>query len=174
MTVSYWPYFLIVIIEIIIIIVFVFTQCVLSKPLRYVSFIKLVNLIPIAKDLFYFQLKKQTIMLNYNPETVSTDYDECERLYFDEISFEVRIFCFYQDILRAGFQIHLVRCVLTKCICSLIYSLVISSLLTAAQSHYVLLEVNLIRVVSTKSISNETGSVSYRVNRTVLSYRYRL
>ena len=28
-------------------------------------------------------------MLNYNPETVSTDYDECERLYFDEISFEV-------------------------------------------------------------------------------------
>ncbi|CAH3149400.1 unnamed protein product [Porites evermanni] len=35
------------------------------------------------------KLKKQTIMLNYNPETVSTDYDECERLYFDEISFEV-------------------------------------------------------------------------------------
>lgn len=28
-------------------------------------------------------------MVNYNPETVSTDYDECERLYFDEISFEV-------------------------------------------------------------------------------------
>ena len=26
--------------------------------------------------------------MNYNPETVSTDYDECERLYFDEISFE--------------------------------------------------------------------------------------
>ena len=50
------------------------------------------------KDLFYFQLKKQTIMLNYNPETVSTDYDECERLYFDEISFEVRIFRFYQDV----------------------------------------------------------------------------
>ena len=29
-----------------------------------------------------------TIMLNYNPETVSTDYDMCDRLYFDEISFE--------------------------------------------------------------------------------------
>ena len=28
-------------------------------------------------------------MLNYNPETVSTDYDMCDRLYFDEISFEV-------------------------------------------------------------------------------------
>ncbi|XP_078362371.1 multifunctional protein CAD-like isoform X2 [Oculina patagonica] len=35
------------------------------------------------------KLKKKTIMVNYNPETVSTDYDECERLYFDEISFEV-------------------------------------------------------------------------------------
>jgi len=31
----------------------------------------------------------QTIMVNYNPETVSTDYDMCDRLYFDEISFEV-------------------------------------------------------------------------------------
>ena len=28
------------------------------------------------------------IMINYNPETVSTDYDECNRLYFDELSFE--------------------------------------------------------------------------------------
>jgi carbamoyl-phosphate synthase large subunit len=29
-----------------------------------------------------------TVMINYNPETVSTDYDECDRLYFDELSFE--------------------------------------------------------------------------------------
>ncbi|MBI3035661.1 carbamoyl-phosphate synthase (glutamine-hydrolyzing) large subunit [Candidatus Woesearchaeota archaeon] len=29
-----------------------------------------------------------TIMINYNPETVSTDYDVCDRLYFDELSFE--------------------------------------------------------------------------------------
>jgi carbamoyl-phosphate synthase large subunit len=29
-----------------------------------------------------------TIMINYNPETVSTDYDICDRLYFDELSFE--------------------------------------------------------------------------------------
>ena len=28
------------------------------------------------------------IMINYNPETVSTDYDTCDRLYFDELSFE--------------------------------------------------------------------------------------
>jgi carbamoylphosphate synthase large subunit len=27
-------------------------------------------------------------MINYNPETVSTDYDICDRLYFDELSFE--------------------------------------------------------------------------------------
>jgi carbamoyl-phosphate synthase large subunit len=30
----------------------------------------------------------RTAMLNYNPETVSTDYDECDFLFFDEISFE--------------------------------------------------------------------------------------
>ena len=30
----------------------------------------------------------KTVMVNYNPETVSTDYDEVDRLYFDEISFE--------------------------------------------------------------------------------------
>ena len=34
------------------------------------------------------QLNYQTIMVNYNPETVSTDYDVCDKLYFDELSFE--------------------------------------------------------------------------------------
>lgn len=34
------------------------------------------------------KLGYQTIMVNYNPETVSTDYDMCDRLYFDELSFE--------------------------------------------------------------------------------------
>nr|NVI70430.1 rudimentary [Cucujiformia] len=34
-------------------------------------------------------LNKKTIMINYNPETVSTDYDMSDRLYFEEISFEV-------------------------------------------------------------------------------------
>ncbi|XP_067639482.1 multifunctional protein r [Eurosta solidaginis] len=34
-------------------------------------------------------LGKSTIMVNYNPETVSTDYDMCDRLYFEEISFEI-------------------------------------------------------------------------------------
>ncbi len=30
----------------------------------------------------------RTVMINYNPETVSTDYDICDRLYFDELTFE--------------------------------------------------------------------------------------
>ncbi|MEX0735959.1 MAG: carbamoyl-phosphate synthase large chain, partial [Bacteroidota bacterium] len=30
----------------------------------------------------------ETIMINCNPETVSTDYDECDRLYFEELSLE--------------------------------------------------------------------------------------
>lgn len=30
----------------------------------------------------------RSVMINYNPETVSTDYDSCDRLYFDELSFE--------------------------------------------------------------------------------------
>jgi carbamoyl-phosphate synthase large subunit len=42
-----------------------------------------VNALQAASALGY-----ETIMLNYNPETVSTDYDVCDRLYFDEISFE--------------------------------------------------------------------------------------
>jgi carbamoyl-phosphate synthase large subunit len=34
------------------------------------------------------ELGYETVMLNYNPETVSTDFDECDRLYFDEITLE--------------------------------------------------------------------------------------
>ena len=33
-------------------------------------------------------LNYRTIMINYNPETVSTDYDICDKLYFDELTFE--------------------------------------------------------------------------------------
>nr|NVI70468.1 rudimentary [Cucujiformia] len=35
------------------------------------------------------KLNRKTITVNYNPETVSTDYDMSDRLYFEEISFEV-------------------------------------------------------------------------------------
>lgn len=34
------------------------------------------------------RLGYRSIMINYNPETVSTDYDMCDRLYFDELSYE--------------------------------------------------------------------------------------
>eukprot|EP01083_Nonionella_stella_P318116 1161256_1 len=33
-------------------------------------------------------LNRPSIVINYNPETVSTDYDECDRMYFEEISYE--------------------------------------------------------------------------------------
>jgi carbamoyl-phosphate synthase large subunit len=42
-----------------------------------------VNAINTARKLGY-----KSIMINYNPETVSTDYDMCDRLYFDELSLE--------------------------------------------------------------------------------------
>ena len=42
-----------------------------------------VNAVSTARKLGY-----KSIMINYNPETVSTDYDMCDRLYFDELSFE--------------------------------------------------------------------------------------
>ena len=42
-----------------------------------------VNSIITLKNLHY-----RTIMINYNPETVSTDYDICDRLYFDELTLE--------------------------------------------------------------------------------------
>ena len=42
-----------------------------------------VNAVNTARKLGY-----KSIMINYNPETVSTDYDMCDHLYFDELSFE--------------------------------------------------------------------------------------
>ncbi len=42
-----------------------------------------VNAVQTARNLNY-----QSVMINYNPETVSTDYDMCDRLYFDELTFE--------------------------------------------------------------------------------------
>ncbi len=42
-----------------------------------------VNAVQTVRDLGY-----ESVMINYNPETVSTDYDVCDRLYFDELTFE--------------------------------------------------------------------------------------
>uniref|UniRef100_A0A069DM27 CAD like protein n=1 Tax=Clytia hemisphaerica TaxID=252671 RepID=A0A069DM27_9CNID len=56
------------------------------------------------------RLGKSTIMVNYNPETVSTDYDECDRLYFDEITFETIMDIYHKEdpegiILSMGGQV---------------------------------------------------------------------
>ncbi len=52
----------------------------------------------------------RSIMINYNPETVSTDYDMCDRLYFDELTFErvmdiLDMECPYGVIVSTGGQI---------------------------------------------------------------------
>jgi carbamoyl-phosphate synthase large subunit len=56
------------------------------------------------------KLGYQTIMINYNPETVSTDYNECDKLYFDELSFETLLEIYKKEnplgiILSSGGQI---------------------------------------------------------------------
>ncbi len=43
----------------------------------------------------------ETVMINYNPETVSTDYDTCDKLYFEELSFE-RVLDIYEKELPKG------------------------------------------------------------------------
>jgi len=55
-----------------------------------------VNAVSTLKNLNY-----KTIMINYNPETVSTDYDVCDRLYFEEMSFE-RVLDIYEMELPKG------------------------------------------------------------------------
>ncbi|EGD82423.1 carbamoylphosphate synthase [Salpingoeca rosetta] len=46
------------------------------------------------------RLGRKTIMVNYNPETVSTDYDECDRLYFEELTFETVMDIYDQEDAR--------------------------------------------------------------------------
>ncbi len=50
------------------------------------------------------ELKYNTIMINYNPETVSTDYDVCDKLYFEEMSFE-RVLDVYEKEMPLGAMI---------------------------------------------------------------------
>ncbi|KAI9295126.1 carbamoyl-phosphate synthase [Neoconidiobolus thromboides FSU 785] len=42
-------------------------------------------------------LNHSTIMLNYNPETVSTDFDQCDKLYFEELSLESVLNIYYLE-----------------------------------------------------------------------------
>ena len=40
----------------------------------------------------------KTIVVNHNPETVSTDFDECDRLYFEELSRERVLDIYNQEV----------------------------------------------------------------------------
>jgi carbamoyl-phosphate synthase large subunit len=56
------------------------------------------------------RLKYRTIIINYNPETVSTDYNECDRLYFEDLSLETVLDIYHKEhplgvILSVGGQI---------------------------------------------------------------------
>ena len=56
------------------------------------------------------RLGYRSVMINYNPETVSTDYDMCDRLYFDELTFErvmdiIELECPHGVIVSTGGQI---------------------------------------------------------------------
>ncbi len=64
-----------------------------------------VNTVVTLKKLGY-----KTILVNYNPETVSTDFNECDKLYFDELSFEALLDIYNKEnpvgiILSMGGQI---------------------------------------------------------------------
>jgi carbamoyl-phosphate synthase large subunit len=56
------------------------------------------------------KLGYQTVVINYNPETVSTDYNECDKLYFDELSIETVLDIYHKEqplgvVLSVGGQI---------------------------------------------------------------------
>jgi carbamoylphosphate synthase large subunit len=56
------------------------------------------------------RLQYRTIVINYNPETVSTDYNECDRLYFEDLSLETILDIYNKErplgvILSVGGQI---------------------------------------------------------------------
>ena len=73
-----------------------------------------VNAVQAAAELGY-----ETIMLNYNPETVSTDYDICDRLFFDEISLETVLDLCERERPTASSSAWAARCRTTwRCACT--------------------------------------------------------
>lgn len=48
---------------------------------------------------------KKTVVVNHNPETVSTDFDECDRLYFEELTLERILDITQQEVRRETFFI---------------------------------------------------------------------
>ena len=58
------------------------------------------------------EMGRKTVVVNHNPETVSTDFDECDRLYFDELSRERVLDIYQQEV--CVWQILCVLCVSTN------------------------------------------------------------
>lgn len=64
---------------------------------------------------------KKTVVVNHNPETVSTDFDECDRLYFEELTLERILDITQQEVgSNAGLSQHALglsgRSVTTLCV----------------------------------------------------------
>ena len=55
----------------------------------------------------YFFSQTIQVVVNHNPETVSTDYDECDRLYFEELSLERVLDIYQQEVGIAMLKNHL-------------------------------------------------------------------
>ena len=45
--------------------------------------------------------------MNHNPETVSTDFDECDRLYFEELSLERVLDIYHQEVFTQNYIGHI-------------------------------------------------------------------
>lgn len=50
---------------------------------------------------------KRTVVVNHNPETVSTDFDECDRLYFEELTLERILDITQQEVRTQTFYINI-------------------------------------------------------------------
>ena len=49
------------------------------------------------------------VVVNHNPETVSTDYDECDRLYFEELSLERVLDIYQQEVTKTLLNTRIIK-----------------------------------------------------------------
>lgn len=61
------------------------------------------------------QLGKKTVVVNCNPETVSTDFDECDKLYFEELSLERILDIYHQEVKKKKREKYM-QCILYICV----------------------------------------------------------
>lgn len=62
------------------------------------------------------QLGKKTVVVNCNPETVSTDFDECDKLYFEELSLERILDIYHQEVKKKKKREKYMQCILYICV----------------------------------------------------------